>query len=194
MNNKTNNKKPFYIFTSVDGVLYDFDFASRIHTYFMKDIENPILNKSSIEALDFLLSSLEEYYDTKLFITSHRRADLPSCIDYLKSYGFKYDKPIFATPLKNGTRGKKIIRSMQNDNLHPVQKTKLSTIVINFFNKIDNNQKFKNYVVIDCNPSPRVTKHIPKNHIIKTNFTNASLRMSQVQDFLEKTIYNQPSL
>lgn len=180
------NKQPFYVFTSIDGVLYDYESAARVHTCFFKNVDCPILNKSSIEALNYLLSTLEEFYDTKLIITSPRRKNMAECINYLKSYGLKYDKPIFATPLKKGKRGQKILNEMKKDNLNPTRKLTLSSFVEKLLTSTKDRPSFDNYVVIDCKPTPRISRNIPKQHIIKTDYNNAALSKSQVESFLQQ--------
>ncbi len=178
------NKEPFFVFTAINGVLCDGEFAFQKHGPFAKSIENPILKSSSIDALTLLLNTLEEKYDTKLVITSKRRSDLPACMQYLHDYGFKYDKPVFATKYEKGERGRKILNFMENEGIAPAKTRTLSNIVDSLFSA-QTDKPFKNYAVIDSSLS-RIKHFIPKSHIIKTNPRNASLTQTQVEEFLSQ--------
>lgn len=176
-------KEPFYIFTDIDGVLFDNESAFYAHGPFLKDVSSPVLKHSSVVALNFLLETLEKKYDTKFIITSPRRKDLVSCMQYLNYNGLKYNKPIFATDFVSGPRGKKILNLMSNDGLVPKKKPSLKQFISNFFDKNLRENSFKNYVVIDSSLS-HLKRLIPKEHIIKTNFNYAALSIDQVINFL----------
>ena len=182
MNNQP--KEPFYIFAAINGVFFDMKSAGHIHGPFLKDIHYPIMKATSVQAFNKLLRELEEKYDTRLVITSRRRVNLPSCVAYLYHNGLQYDKPIYATALRNESRGKNILSYMIDENLSPAQKPTLKSIVTKLLNKAGADKKFKNYVVIDGYNANRLIG-IPKSHIIKTDNKNESLTEQQVDEFLK---------
>ena len=179
---KQKAKDVFYVFTSINGVLFDSKYVDSMHGPFAASIEDPILNPKSVSALLYLLETLEEKYDTKLVITSKRRRDMPACIEYLKHNGFYYNKPIFSTKYINGLRGKKIISHMEEDGQDPIRKKTISSLINSILNP--NNKKFKNYVVIDSSYF-KLFGQIPSSHIIKTDYKHQSLTIDQVQSYLE---------
>lgn len=180
-----NDKKPFYVFLEVDGVLFDTKSNFHYHGPYYLDVIEPFLKPSSIDACNNLLKSLETEYNTKLVIISRRRCSMSKCISYIKHYGLKYDKPIFSTKFIPGARGKKIIDFMQNDGINNIDKIPSLNDFINYiFSKSETDEKFKNYVVI--NPTKhKIRFQIPNSHIIKTNPINNSLNQEQVDKFLK---------
>lgn len=175
-------KDPFYVFTDVKGVLSDQEKILEQYGPYLERAEYPILEASSVQALNNLLASLEENYDTRLIITSKLRKNLPRCINYLKSYGLEYDKPIFATEFKEGLRSEKIFDVMQKDGLSPARKKTLKQIISGILKRATEDKSFKNYVVID-RVSNTATRAIPKSHIIKTT-SSEPLNNLQVNKFL----------
>ena len=176
-------KEPYYVFTSIDGVLIDNDYVAYRHGPFAQYMENPILKDTSINALLSLLSNLEEKYDTRLIITSGRRNDLPACVEYLRQYGFNYDKPFYSTKYVPGKRGNKILNYMEESGKNPERKKSLSSLIDDLFSS--SSKKFKNYVVIESELS-KVNKQIPSSHIIKTNPRHKSLTQEQVDSYLTR--------
>lgn len=176
-------KEPFYVFTDIKGVLSDQARILEEYGPYMERAKYPILEKDSIRALNNLLSSLEETYDTKLIITSKLRQYLPDCIEYLQKNGLSYDKPIYATEFKNGLRSEKIFDVMQKDGHAPEKRKTLKQLISSILQKAITDNSFKNYVVIDSSDS--LKKQIPKSHIIKTNMHGSPLRQYQINDFLE---------
>ena len=175
-------KQPFYIFLEINGVLYDEKSAYDAHGFFYP-VSEPKLKSSSINALNFLIEKIEKNYDSKLIIISRRRKNLPYCISYIKYFGVKYNKPFFATEFTEGPRGKKILKSMNDDGLIPHKKPTVKTIISNLLTTAKDDNSFKNYVVI--NPkSSKISKYIPKEHLIVTDRLRNSLTQEQVNLFL----------
>jgi len=175
-------KKPFYVFTSIDGVLFDYNYAKNVHGPFLRGNIQPVLKKESVEALNLLLSELEKNYDTKLIITSKRRRSLAQCLSYMRFHGFNYDKPIFATDIEKKTRGELILELMKKDGHKPRRNPTLKEFVLKQIKRAENDETFENYVVIDS--MNENLSRIPKNKIIKTDFKSESLNHNQVEDFL----------
>lgn len=182
---ENNEKRPYYIFMDIDGTLYDNIYANQIHGPYLQYIEKPCLNPKSINAINFLLQTLENNYDTKLVITSGHRNNMSMCLQYLYDYGLKYDKPIFCTDFVPGTRGKKIIDYLNKDGKKLLTYPRLKTIFARKLYKKQDNQDFKDYVVIDDKKSI-IRKHIPPERRIITNKEKQSLTMEQVIGYLTK--------
>ena len=192
MTDNQTKKDPFYIFTSISGVLYNYKSAECVHGPFLSQINYPILTKDNVDALNYLLTSLEQYYDTKLIITSKVRKDLPLCIDYLQRNGLQYDKPIFATLFKEGKRSDKIIEFMKSQNVNPNTKTTLADFATKLLNKAQSDRSFKNYLVID-KKNYSLSNRFPKSNYIATNPQTEGLTIEKVLDFLNQLNLNQES-
>ncbi len=181
---KTNKQKPaYYVFCGIDGVLWDLPYGQLIHGPYLSAIDNPVLKKESVEALNLLLKSLEQTHDTKLVITSQRRSDLASCATYLSSNRLDYDKPLYATRFTEGLRGEKIIDFMQKENREPQVAITLGDKLMEILGKTKTNGNFSNYVVLEDNQRV-IKKHIPAERTIKTDFNKSSLTTKQVVEYL----------
>lgn len=192
MDNTMTKKEPFYVFTAIDGVLFDAAFVQHVHGVFSNGIDEPVLKPTSIIALDSLLSQLEKTYDTKLILTSHRRTDLADCVHYLKFHNFKYNKPIFATRLGDGSRGDKVLDFIKDDGYDPKRQKSLGWFAEKILKKAEIDGDFKNYVVIDKKSSALSTQ-IPQNNLILTDFNKKSLTGRQVALFMNYIKQNQIS-
>lgn len=181
--NSYTKKEPFYIFTDIKGVLSDQEKTLQVYGPYMERAKFPIIEKDSVCALNNLLSSLEEIYDTRLIITSKLRQFLPTCIEFLNKNGLSYDKPIYSTEFKEGLRSEKIFDVMQKEGHSPERRKNLRQLVSSMLHKAISDKSFKNYVVIDS--SDTLKKYIPKSHLIKTNAQGSPLKQSQVTQFLE---------
>ena len=159
-------KKDFYIFLDIDGVLWDVE-------YILKEIDEGHIKKggiikdlkpSCIEALNYLIEKLENFYDVILVISSSWRYNLKNTINILKKYGLKYDKDIARTRLttKNSSRGEEILDYLKD-------KSNYEFVIID-----DEEFDFK--------------KHFDKSNIIKTNIENQSLSMKMVREYLSSQI------
>ena len=108
---------------------------------------------------------------------------MPECIIYIKNFGLVFDKPIFATEFIEGARGKKILNTMKQDGLSPNKKPTVKDIVSNLLTCAKENYSFKNYVVINPKNS-KISKYIPKEHLIVTDKIRNSLTQEQVNNYL----------
>lgn len=183
--NLQSEKERYFVFMDIDGTLWDYKYGEHYHGPFVYQTEYPRLKSTSIKAVNILLKSLEEKYDTTLVITSRKRENMPECIEYLKHYGLSYDKPILCTPFvyyANKPRGEKIIDFMSDRNVYPERLNKKSLInkVLNVFIS----KGSKNYVVLE-DDYPLVKKSIPRRRLILTNHNNCSLTIDQVKNYLK---------
>ena len=183
----TNKKEQYYIFLDVDGTLWDNTWASQFYGPFTPYI-NPEtfigpLKSESVQALNFLISSIEKHHNVSLIITSKRRQNMPRCIEFLHNQGLTYDKPIFCTKYSSGPRGQKIIDYMTEQGetaLSYQNKGFIERVLFNFANN-----DFKNYVVLDDNVSP-LKKFIPESRMLLTNKEKQALTMKAVEKYLAK--------
>ena len=174
-------REQYFIFLDIDGTLVDFDYGCQVRGPFFTFGENTVLNPESIEALNLLIESLEQKYDTRLVITSGRRKNFPACARNLFENGLKYDKPITCTPLESGRRGQKIVDFMMTSSLprHPkVQKA------VDFILKRYADHGYKNYVVLE-NDVSKIRYEIPPARRIITNAKHRALQPSQVEKYLK---------
>lgn len=183
--NLQSKKERYFVFMDIDGTLWDYEYGEYYQGPFVYENPYPRLKSSSISAVNILLKSLEEKYDTMLVITSRKRENMPECIEYLKQYGLSYDKPILCTPFvyyANKSRGEKIIDFMSDRNIKPERLRKKSLVnkVLNVFIS----KGSKNYVVLE-DDYPLVKKSIPKRRLILANHNNRSLTIKQVKDYLK---------
>ncbi|MFW6008815.1 MAG: HAD domain-containing protein [archaeon] len=156
------NKKDFYIFLDIDGVLWDWPFLK-------KGIKNGSikrggivkdLNKNCIFALNKLISNLNKKYNTHLVISSSWRLNMTHTIKTLYDHGLKYNGFIDRTKfLKSRIRGLEIKQYLNN--------------------KVNK----RNYVVIDDETSD-IYPFIPKEKVIKTNLYQ-SLNNNHIKKYLK---------
>lgn len=184
MENKNFNKKQkYYVFLDIDGTLWD---ASTNFNYYGPNfghIDFPKLSNRSIKAVNILLSSLENKFDSKLVITSERRNELKTCIDYLKHYGLKYDKPIFAIPYPTKIkRGKDIVDYMKSNGDGPIEYPN-KNLFLKMLHSFKNND-YKNYVVLE-DMKKLISGYIPKERLIFSNHNKRSVTIKQVEKYLK---------
>lgn len=182
-NNLNEQKQPYYVFMDIDGTLWDVPHAMAKHGPFLKVIDFPTLKPSSVAAINLLLETLEERFDTRLVITSRHRENMVACVHNLEFNGFKYNKPIYCTPYIPGPRGQKIVDFMTEQGEKPFTYPTLNNLFSRIlYTKKDNND-FKNYVVIDDKKSA-IAKQIPPERRIITNLKKESLTHDQVINYL----------
>lgn len=178
-------KQPYYIFMNIGGTLWDIEHIENVHGPFVNGIDRHILKPASVEAMNLLIDSLEEQFDTKLVITSSDRKDFAECVRHLKYNGLKYDKPIFRTAVSGLSRGYAIVDYLSTNKEAPLTYPKLKTIFGRIiYNNNESPNDFKNYVVLES-IEKRISKEIPKSRRIITNMHKA-LTDEQVIDFLTK--------
>lgn len=178
-----NDKDLYYVFLDIDGVLWDYRQLYFKYGPFFRGQTDPELKPESIKAVNFLLETLENDFDTRLVITSGRRQNMPKCLDYLFKNGLKYNKTIFSTPYTPGSRGDKIVRFMKFDGVettYPTLGNAVQKLLYNF-----KNNDYKNYVVIDDNKK-KIAGEIPPARRIVTDINKESLTLKQVQSYLKR--------
>ena len=155
-------REKFYVFLDIDGVMYDWEFLKsqgiksfgRIKTF----------NPDSVQALNYLLETLNQNHDTELVISSTWRRDMLDTVKTLKDNGVKMNlRRVFSTPIFNEskTRGKEILSYLSN------------------------RQDNQNYVIIDDEVSD-IAPHFDSSKIIQTNIFTSSLKKSMVDKFLKE--------
>lgn len=185
MENIQKQKPTYYVFCGIDGVLWDIESGHTIHGPYLSAIDNPVLKRESVLALNLLLNSLEKNYDTKLVITSQRRKDLASCATYLSAYHLNYDKPLFATRFIDGYRGEKILNFMQSEEQNPQTAITLGDKLLSAIGKGRQNGTFDKYVVLDGGQSSRIKHQIPKERTIKTSLKKGALSIDDIINYLQ---------
>lgn len=167
------NKKNFYIFLDIDGVMYDWD-------YYIQEVKANRLKKKdlfshfkpeSITALNLLISELSKSYNVQLVISSTWRSMLSKAVSTLKNNGLVYDKPIERTTLKGLPfyRGKQILDYLYD-------KTNYDFVIID-----DEMFDFK--------------EHFKPQNIIKTEMFHSALSVKMVTQFLNtKECQNQQDI
>lgn len=180
-------KEPFYVFTSIGGVLFDSNYVSNVHGFFADAIEKPVLKPSSVSALFYLVEQLEKTYNTKLILTSHYTNNMLDCMQYLNFnmalQNITYDKPIFAVKQGQNSRGEKVLDYIKSNGYYPKHKKNLNWIAEKILHKAKTEGDFKNYVVIDGGLN-KINKEIPSENLIITDFDKESLTQKQVDSFL----------
>lgn len=180
--NPATMREQYFIFLDIDGTLIDLEYGQRTRGPFFSFGENTVLNPESIEALNFLIDSLEQKYDTRLVITSGRRENLRACVKNLYDNGLKYDRPITCTPLEDGRRGQKIVDFMMTSSLPRYPKVQK---VVDFILRRYADHGYKNYVVLD-NDVSKIRYEIPPERRIVTNAKRRALQPYQVEKYLTK--------
>ena len=156
-------KQPFYIFLDFDGVSNDFEGADNIFKFgglFVSENDKRTFNPYSIEALNYLIETLQQEYECKLVLSTTWRHFFDKAKHILKNNGLEYLGVIGKTPymfLKK--RAYEIMEYLQVKNEN------------------------ENFVVIDDK------QHLPKffkgKNGIKTNILNGALNMSTVLNYLD---------
>lgn len=155
-------REKFYVFLDIDGVMYDWEFLKsqgiksfgRIKTF----------NPESVSALNYLLETLNQSYETELVISSTWRRDMLDTVKTLKDNGVKMNlRKVFATPIFNEskTRGEEIL---------------------SYLSKRQDNQ---NYIIIDDEISD-IAPHFSSDKIIKTNIFTSGLKKDMVDKFFKQ--------
>ena len=139
-------REQYFIFLDIDGTLIDQEYGQLSCGPYFSFGENLTLNPESIEALNILINSLEQKYDTRLVITSGRRENLHACVRNLYDNGLKYDRPITCTPFEDGRRGQKIVDFMMTSSEPRFPKVQK---LVNFILKRYADHDYKNYVVLE---------------------------------------------
>jgi hypothetical protein len=165
--NKTENpeQKPiFYVFSGIEKTLVSRNFLNRYYNG-LSDIYGVVkADPDCIEALDFLLDSLDEKFDARLVITSKMRREESNCVNYLKLLNnLKHNKPILFTKFVDGPRGEKIVDFLDSQNASPLEFHK-APFYIKFLKNLKDNPDFKNYVVIDGKRN-YLSKYIPSSQM-----------------------------
>lgn len=180
-NKKT--KENYYVFLDIDGTLWDAKFAYNVYGAGFNYIVDPRLKKDSIEAVNLLLRSLEEKFDTQLVITSKRREYMNECVSYLQKYGLKYDKPILCLPFGKNYRGERIIGYMQDQNDNPEHLKKPQNALAKIFNAFIVKGK-QNYVVLE--DEYKLIKHsVPSRRLIFSDHNKRAITSKQVRNYLK---------
>ena len=178
--NPATMREQYFIFLDIDGTLVDFEYGQRVRGPFFSFDENTVLNPESIEALNLLIQSLEQTYDTRLVLTSGRRENLRAFVKNLYDNGLKYDRPITCTPLEEGRRGQKIIDFMMTSSLPKYPKLQK---VVDYLLRRYADHGYKNYVVLD-NDVSKIRYEIPPERRIVTNAKKRALQPYQVEKYL----------
>ncbi len=179
-------KTPYFVFLDIDGTLWDAKYEYIYHSYMLNYVDYPKLNPNSIKAVNILLRSLDQKYDTRLVITSQRRKHLRNAIEYLSKEGLKYPGPVFAIKYPtNLSRGEEIINFMEKGyKLNPSDVSHLQGRIARFFYRMTNND-FNNYVVLE-DERDLINKTIPRNRIIYADHDKRSITPRQIQHYLKK--------
>ena len=167
---KTEQKPIFYVFSGIEKTLVSKNF---LNTYYrgMSHIYGLVkADPNCIEALDFLLDSLDEKFDARLVITSKMRREESNCENYLRLNNLKHSKPILFTKFVDGPRGEKIVDFLDSQNASPLEFHK-APFYIQFIKNLKDNPDFKNYVVIDGKRS-YLSKYIPASQMKIVDFKN----------------------
>jgi hypothetical protein len=109
-------KQKFYIFLDIDGVMWDWNYLKQVETKANTIVRaDSVLNPKSVQALNALIATLDNAYDTRLVVSSSwRNVKAKRENNYmLYDYGLKYNKPIDHTILRSDmdrpyTRGQEI--------------------------------------------------------------------------------------
>lgn len=156
-------KPKFYVFSSIGNTLISNNFIKSYYQNSPFICEDTRPDPNCIKAMNYFLENLETNFDTKLIITSKRRENQSYCEYYLKTYGLKYDKPIFFTKFINGERGEKIVNFLEDQQVSPLT-FHTAPLYVKFLKNLKDNSDFQNYVVIDSKRK-YLSKFIPQSQI-----------------------------
>ena len=173
-------REQYFVFLDIDGTLIDLKYGQRICGPYFEFGENSVLNPESIKALNLLLESLEQKYDTRLVITSGRRKNLAPCVKNLYENGLKYDHAITCTPLTPERRGQKIVDFMMTSSMPRYPKIQKA---VDFIMKRYADHGYKNYVVLENNTS-KIRYEIPPERRIIANSKKKALQPEQIVKYL----------
>ena len=179
--NPATMREQYFVFLDIDGTLIDLKYGQRTRGPFFEFGENTVLNPESIEAVNLLLESLEQKYDTRLVITSGRRKNFVPCVKNLYENGLKYDRAITCTPLTQERRGQKIVDFMMTSSLPRYPKVQK---VVDFILRRYADHGYKNYVVLD-NDVSKIRYEIPPERRIMANAKRKALQPEQVIKYLK---------
>ena len=109
-------KHKFYIFLDIDGVMWDWNYLKQVETKSNTIVRaDSVLNPKSVQALNALIHTLDQGFDTRLVVSSSwRNVKAKRDNNYLLyDYGLEYKKPIDHTILRDEmdrpyTRGQEI--------------------------------------------------------------------------------------
>ncbi len=155
-------KEKFYIFIDVDGVFYDwFWLKKEIHKgHIKKGGLITSLKPESIEAINHLITTLNNNYEVEVVVSSTWRDELNIIENILHKNGFIYDKKMSATPKEDPCkRGLEIFDFLKD--------------------KKDKN----NYCIID-DENFDFDEYFSSKRIIRTNLYDHALNMEDIQQFL----------
>lgn len=165
MDIKDNNtqKQKFFVFLDFDGVLNDIEnipYLWKIGGFFVDEKDKETFNPESIEALNYLISTLKTEYDVNLVLSTTWRRWFEKAKAVLKNNGLEYSGEIDKTPkmiLKK--RAFEIMAYLQGKN------------------------ESQNFVVID--DKSHLPKYFKNSNSIKTNIINGSLNMSNMLNYID---------
>lgn len=179
--NPATMRDQYFVFLDIDGTLVDFNYGQRMRGPFFEFGENTVLNPESIEALNLLLESLEQKFDTRLVITSGRRKNFVPCVKNLYDNGLKYNRAITCTPLTQERRGQKIVDYMMTSSFPRYPKLQK---MVDFIMRRYADHGYKNYVVLE-NDASKIRYEIPPERRIMTNAKKRALQPEQVVKYLK---------
>jgi len=180
--NPNEKREHYYVFLDIDGTLIDEEYGKRVRGPFFSFGQNSVLKPESIEALNILLASLEQKYDTSLVITSGRRQNFSACVKHLHEEGLVYDKWITCIPFEPGRRGQKIVDHMMTKSQPKFPRL---SKVINYLIGKYADSGYTNYVVLEDNLK-KIKYEIPPARRIMTNKHSQSLTIKQVENYLKR--------
>lgn len=152
--------KNFYIFLDIDGVVYDYNWLKHSNN---KASSLQRFKPESINALNYLILTLEKHYNVDLIITSTWRLfKFDELIAIFNNSGLIYDKTIHKT----------------KDNNNPITRSK------EILEYLNDKKDRDNFVIID-DESFDFDLHFNKKNIIKTNIKDNALNKEMVDNFLK---------
>lgn len=156
-------KKNFYIFLDIDGVLWDWDFRlaginngtiKRVH--YIAD-----LNPKSIKAMNYLLKTLNKTHNPKIVLSATMRSNMKLAQEILSSNGLEYNDELLATKLS-------------------FQPSKRGREILEFLNTHEKGD----FLILD-DESYDFKEHFSSDKIIKTSLNNESLTKKHVTNWLK---------
>ena len=161
-------KENFYVFLDIDGVLWDEQFINKLIKSGVRSKKDDSISNyfkpSSINALNFLICTLNQNFEVILVISSNKRLNMQETISQLKNNGLTKVNKIDRTPIS--------LESFDMDRGLEIK---------NYLINKPNNQ---NHCVIDDEIND-ITPYIKKENIIKTSDQKA-LHQKQVETFLHQ--------
>lgn len=154
-------KENFYIFLDIDGVMYDWEYMKKNNIRSFGRVKT--FSPDSVEALNYLMQTLNNNYNTELVISSTWRRDMPDTVRTLRQNGVEMNlRKVFSTPIfaDSEKRGEEILSYLNGKN------------------------NASNYVIIDDEMFD-YEKHFNSSRIIKTNIFSGGLNKEMVSTFLK---------